>query len=309
MEPFRRCGALDPGRAVAGPQSLHERKSDMLSRPEFIESEQDCSTEPIGHLEIARHGTIVVKIGGSTFGSGDTTMEDLVAVQREGIQPIVVHGGGKVITDWMEKQGVRTRFVKGLRFTDEPSLDIVVAVLTGLINKQLVSDVLFNGGRAVGMSGVDGGILQGEILDPQLGYVARITRVNTDAILAAVAAGFMPVIAPVAVRIGVDGATLLNVNADTAAGEIASALGVRKLVFMTDVEGVLDSSRRLIPRITERQARSLMSSNVIAGGMIPKIGACLMNVGAGRTARIIDGRTPHALRSFLDGEPLGTRVG
>ena len=281
----------------------------MLSRPEFVEDDASRSAHPSGQLENSHNGTIVVKIGGSTLGSHDTTIEDLIAVQQEGVQPVVVHGGGKAVTDWMDKQGVRTHFVKGLRFTDEPSLDIVVAVLTGLINKQLVSRVLSLGGRAVGLSGVDGGILQGEILDPDLGYVGKVTQVNTEPIQATVDAGFMPLIAPVAIRLGDGESTLLNVNADTAAGEIAAALGVRQLVFMTDVEGVLDSSRRLIPRITERQARSLMQSNVIAGGMIPKIGACLMNIGEGRTARIVDGRKPHALRSFLKGEAVGTRVG
>ena len=281
----------------------------MLSRSEFVEDDASRLAQPFGQLENSHNGTIVVKIGGSTLGSHDTTIEDLIALQREGVQPVVVHGGGKSVTDWMEKQGVRTRFVKGLRFTDEPSLDIVVAVLTGLINKQLVSRVLSLGGKAIGLSGVDGGILQAEILDPDLGYVGRVTQVNTEPLRAAVDAGFMPIIAPVAIRLGEGESMLLNVNADTAAGEIAAALGVQKLVFMTDVEGVLDSSRRLIPRITERQAKALMSSNVIAGGMIPKIGACLMNVGDGRTARIIDGRKPHALRSFLDGEAVGTRVG
>ena len=281
----------------------------MLSRSEFVEDDASRLAQPFGQLENSHNGTIVVKIGGSTLGSHDTTIEDLIALQRDGVQPVVVHGGGKSVTDWMEKQGVRTRFVKGLRFTDEPSLDIVVAVLTGLINKQLVSRVLSLGGKAIGLSGVDGGILQAEILDPDLGYVGRVTQVNTEPLRAAVDAGFMPIIAPVAIRLGEGESMLLNVNADTAAGEIAAALGVQKLVFMTDVEGVLDSSRRLIPRITERQAKALMSSNVIAGGMIPKIGACLMNVGDGRTARIIDGRKPHALRSFLDGEAVGTRVG
>ncbi len=281
----------------------------MLSRPEFVGDGESRPAFNTGQTESSYHGTIVVKIGGSTLGSHDTTIEDLIAFQREGIQPVVVHGGGKAVTDWMDKQGVRTRFVKGLRFTDEPSLDIVVAVLTGLINKQLVSRVLSLGGKAVGLSGVDGGILQAEVLDPDLGYVGKVTQVNTEPIEVAVEAGYIPVIAPVAIRLSEDESTLLNVNADTAAGEIAAALGVQKLVFMTDVEGVLDSSRRLIPRITERQARSLMQSNVIAGGMIPKIGACLRNVGEGRTARIIDGRKPHALRSFLEGEAVGTRVG
>lgn len=281
----------------------------MLSRPEFFENEPVRPTEPVGQLEPSHNGAIVVKIGGSTLGSHDTTLEDLIALQREGIQPIVIHGGGKVITDWMEKQGVRARFVKGLRVTDEASLDIVVAVLTGLINKHLVSTILSLGGKTVGMSGVDGGMLLGEILDPELGYVGKVTRVNTEPIQTVVDAGFMPVIAPVAVRLGTDNTTLLNVNADTAAGEIAAALGVKRLVFMTDVEGVLDSSRRLIPRVTERQAKALMSSNVIAGGMIPKIGACLLNTGKGRTTHIIDGRKPHSLRSIIEGEALGTRVG
>ncbi len=281
----------------------------MLSRPEFSETAPDESPEPIVKPEPSSNGAIVVKIGGSTLGSHDTTLKDLVALQREGVQPIVIHGGGKVITDWMEKQGVRARFVKGLRVTDEASLDIVVAVLTGLINKQLVSTILSLGGQTVGMSGVDGGILQGEILDPELGYVGKVTQVNPEPIQTAVDAGFIPVIAPVAVRLDTDGTTLLNVNADTAAGEIAAGLGVKRLVFMTDVEGVLDSSRRLIPRITERQAKSLMSSKVVAGGMIPKIGACLQNVGRGRMTHIIDGRKPHSLRSIIEGETLGTRVG
>ncbi len=281
----------------------------MLARPEFDGEETFNPTLPSGQSENSSNGTIVVKIGGSTLGSHDTTIDDLIAIQREGVSPIVVHGGGKVVTDWMDKQGVRTRFVKGLRFTDEPSLDVVVAVLTGLINKQFVSRVLSREGRAIGLSGVDGGILQAEILDPDLGYVGRITEVNTEPIRATVDAGFIPIVAPVAVHLGEDGPVLLNVNADTAAGEIASALGSEKLVFMTDVEGVLDSSRRLIPRVTERQARALMQSNVIDGGMIPKIGACLMNAGDGRTSRIIDGRKPHALKNFLNGEALGTRVG
>lgn len=284
----------------------------MLSRPEFPESAPGDSNEPSAEPEPSPNGAIVVKIGGSTLGSHDTTLENLIALQREGLQPIVVHGGGKVITDWMERQGVRTRFVKGLRVTDEASLDIVVAVLTGLINKQLVSAVLSMGGKAVGISGVDGGILLGEVLDPELGYVGRIVDVNPAPIQTAADAGFIPVIAPVAIRLNDDdsvGTQLLNINADTAAGEIAAAMGVRKLVIMTDVEGVLDSSRRLIPRLTERQAKGLMSSNVVAGGMIPKIGACLMNIGPGRSAHIIDGRKPNALRDIFVGQTLGTRVG
>ena len=117
-------------------------------------------------------GTIVVKIGGSTLGSHDTTLEDLVALQSRGVQPIVVHGGGKTISEWMERQGVRPRFVRGLRVTDEPSLDIVVAVLAGLVNKALVASILALNGRAVGLSGVDGGMLRAKVMEPELGLSA-----------------------------------------------------------------------------------------------------------------------------------------
>ena len=258
------------------------------------------------------HGTIVVKIGGSTLGSHDTVLEDLVALQRKGIQTVVVHGGGSVITEWMKKQGIRPRFVGGLRVTDAPSLDIVVAVLTGLVNKSIVASILALGGRAVGLSGVDGGMLRATVMDPDLGLVGNVVEVDTGPIRAVIEAGYIPVIAPVAVRGAVspsDSGKLLNVNADTAAGEIAFALDAERLVVTTDVEGVMDSSRRLIPRLTERQARGLMLSNVIAGGMVPKIGACLKAIGKVRSAHIVDGRGAHALRDTLAGRAPGTRVG
>ncbi len=257
-------------------------------------------------------GTIVVKIGGSTLGSHDTTLEDLVGLQKQGVSPVVVHGGGKVISEWMGKQGVKPRFVRGLRFTDAASLEIVVAVLCGVVNKSIVAAIQSKGGRAIGMSGIDGAILRAEIDDPELGLVGRVRSVNVEPISATVEKGFIPVIAPVALRADGEGATtdsFLNVNADTAAGEIAAALEVQRLVVMTDVEGVLDTSRRRIPRLTRRQARDLMNSNIIAGGMVPKIGACLKALdGVGETY-IIDGRKAHTLKETLEGEPLGTRVG
>jgi len=262
--------------------------------------------------EASSHGTIVVKIGGSTLGSYDTTLEDLVALQREGIQPIVVHGGGKVITQWMERRGARPRFVRGLRVTDSQSLEIVVAVLTGVINKSIVASIMALGGEAVGLSGVDGGMLRARVMDPELGFVGSVAEVNAAPIEAVARSGFMPVIAPVAVRAADSlplSSTFLNVNADTAAGEIAVALGAERLVFTTDVEGVMDSSHRLIPRLTPRQAKGLVRSNVIAGGMVPKIEACLRALAEVRQAHIIDGRRQYALRDTLKGKPPGTRVG
>ena len=277
--------------------------------------------EPRGSVEAAEAttekdpdavGTIVVKIGGSTLGSHDTTLEDLVALQRQGIQPIVVHGGGKTISEWMERQGVRPRFVRGLRVTDEPSLDIVVAVLSGVVNKSIVASILALNGKAVGLSGVDGGMLRAKVMEPELGLVGSVVEVDPRPARAVIEAGFMPVIAPVAVRsseAGTHGGSLLNVNADTAAGEIALALGAERLVFLTDVAGVMDTSRRVMPRLTRRQAGGLMSSGVVAGGMVPKIGACLRALDEVGSTHIIDGREPHALREVLDGADLGTRVG
>ena len=257
-------------------------------------------------------GTIVVKIGGSTLGSHDTTLHDLTALQRQGVNSVVVHGGGKIISDWMAKQGVMPRFVRGLRVTDRPSLDIVVAVLTGLINKNLVASMVELGARSIGISGADDGMLRANIRDPELGLVGDVNSVNTNPITAVLESGCIPVIAPVGVKISRNGEeplTLLNINADTAAGEIAAALGASKLVFLTDVQGVLDTSRRLIPRLTERQARGLINSNVAAGGMIPKLEACLTALKSGGVSHIIDGRNPSALANVISGETIGTRIG
>ena len=258
------------------------------------------------------NGTIVVKIGGSTLGEHDTTLQDLVSLQQDGANPVVVHGGGKIISDWMASQNVRPVFKDGLRVTDRDSLQIVVAVLAGLINKQLVSELAAAGARALGLSGADGNMLVAKVKDPRLGYVGEVAAVDTKPIRIAIDAGFIPVIAPVA-RCPIDDPiypnSLMNINADTAAGEIASALSADRLYFLTDVEGVLDRGRRLIPRITERQADSLTSSGTISGGMIPKIEACVRALRSGSTSHIIDGRSPGALRQSLAGRNLGTRIG
>ncbi len=295
MPQMRKIGQSTPEHGSGSPRAAGKSTSDRSHMPE---------EKP--------DGTILVKIGGSILGSHDTTLQDLVEMQREGIQPVVVHGGGKVITEWMGRQGIRPRFVRGLRVTDSASMDIVVSVLTGLVNKSIVASILALGGKAVGLSGVDGGLLRAKILDPDLGLVGRVVEADPAVVQAVIEAGFMPVIAPVAVHSEDDltlSGSLLNVNADTAAGEIAVAIGAERLVFMTDVEGVQDSSRRLIPRLTQRQARGLMRSNVIAGGMAPKIGACLTALGGVCAAHIVDGRRPHALRDLLTGMALGTRVG
>ena len=281
----------------------------------------DAEPEPGAESQL---GTIVVKIGGSTLGSHDTSLRDVAALQREGACPVVVHGGGKVVSDWMQRQGVRPRFIRGLRVTDEPSLEIAVAVLTGLVNKRLVAELNGLGGRAFGLSGVDGGMIEARVADPELGLVGEVVRVDPEPVRAVVEAGYIPVVASIAVMAAGDesgeppicnlppreegGMQLLNMNADTVAGEMAAALEVERLVMLTDVEGVLDSSRRLIPRLTRRHARHLVGSNVIAGGMVPKIGACLRALESVRSAHIVDGRRAGALVEALEDADVGTRL-
>ena len=252
---------------------------------------------------------IVVKIGGSTLGRSDTSLRDLVTLQRQGCVPVVVHGGGQAISQWMQRQGLPPRFVRGLRVTDGPSLEIVVAVLTGLINKQLVAAITALGGKTVGISGVDGAILQARINDPELGFVGDVVHVNPEPVIELVKMGYIPVVAPVGVHLpeqAQDGCSLLNINGDTAAGYLAWALGAEKLVFLTDVEGVLDSSGRLILRLTSREARGLMTSGAAKGGMIPKLEACIKALEQVAEARIIDGRSPQALLLAIDGKGGGT---
>ncbi len=254
---------------------------------------------------------VVVKIGGSTLGNHDTTLQDLVTLQRDGVKLVVVHGGGDLISQWMQRQGTRPKFVRGLRVTDAESLEIVVAVLTGLVNKQLVAALLSRGGETIGFSGVDGGLLQARIANPQLGFVGEITEVNAYPLIQAMEAGFIPLIAPVGIHCN-DGSPqagqMLNINGDTVTGELAYAMEADRLIFLTDVEGVLDGGGRLIPRLTSRQARFLLNSGVAKGGMIPKLEACVRALERVSTAEIVDGRRPGALLDCLSNSGKGTRI-
>lgn len=281
--------------------------------PEPEDASPDAARQmPHANVEPASGDIVVVKIGGSTLGEHDTTLKDLVELQDRGARPVVVHGGGKIISEWMAARGVRPKFVRGLRVTDAVVMEIVVAVLAGVVNKSLVSSVQALGGRAVGMSGVDGGLLTAKQGDPELGLVGGEVFANPEPVRAVMAAGFIPVIAPVAARLSDDGTaedSMLNVNADTAAGRIATALEADRLVFLTDVAGVLDTSRRVIPRLTGGQAHTLIRSNVVDGGMVPKLEACVNALDRIDHAQIIDGRRAGALLESLSGSPDGTRVG
>ena len=252
-----------------------------------------------------------MKIGGSTLGSRDTSLLDLVKLQQEGEEVVVVHGGGNVISRWMQRQGIPPRFVGGLRVTDAESLEIVVAVLGGLINKELVSQLEQLGAKCIGLSGIDSCMLTCVIANLELGYVGEVQSVNAAPIRALLDGGYIPMIAPLGVH-QFDGSENagkpLNINGDTAAGELARELQAERLVFLTDVAGVMDGGGRVIQRLDQRRANLLLNSGVAGGGMIPKLQACLRGLEGGAVANIIDGRQPGALMDCLQGRSTGTTI-
>ena len=254
---------------------------------------------------------LVVKIGGSTLGQHDTTMSDLVELQKRGVPVVVIHGGGKIITEWLAKQGASTRFVNGERVTDKTGLDIVTAVLAGLVNKELVATLIASGGKAIGLSGVDGALLLGRIKNQELGYVGSPVKVNSELLETLLKAGYIPVISSISLNMDEKSAAnplLLNVNADTAAGEIAASMQAEKLIFLTDIAGICDAAGNVIVKMTAQEAEALIASGVASGGMIPKIRAGIRSLTQGNFIRIIDGRQPHALLNEIDKSEGGTTL-
>jgi acetylglutamate kinase len=254
---------------------------------------------------------IVVKIGGSTLGSHDTTIEDLVELQEQGKSVVVIHGGGALITDWLKKQGVATKFVQGERVTDKPTLEVATAVLAGLVNKDIVASINNLGGSAAGISGVDGNLIEGKISNREKGFVGAVVKVNTGILESMLEAGYIPVIAPIGLNTfdkPEDSPSTLNFNADTIAGEIAAVLDTERLIFLTDVPGISDKSGKLITRLSPDEAEALIGSGVASGGMIPKIRACLASLSGAPSACIIDGRQPHALLNEIENKGGGTVI-
>jgi acetylglutamate kinase len=254
---------------------------------------------------------IVVKIGGSTLGQHDTTLQDLVMLQKKRVPVVVVHGGGNAVTDWLNKLHIPTRFVHGLRVTDEDTLSVVTAVLAGLVNKELVSGIVRLGGKAVGISGADGAIVMGKNKNRELGLTAEELTVDAGLLRVILNAGYIPVIAPVCMNAAVNGkddSNLLNVNGDTIAAQIAAALNARKLIFLTDVPGIYDDSKQVMQRIDINRARSMIESGTASGGMIAKLEASMIAAHKVSLTRIIDGRESHALYDEIQGKGRGTTI-
>src|SRR4051812_10590412 len=252
--------------------------------------------------------TIVVKYGGNAMtGSGGTDdfSQDIVLMKQTGIDPVVVHGGGPQIGAMLKKLDIQSSFIDGLRVTDEAAVEVVEMVLSGSINKHIVTAINAAGGRAIGLSGKDGNLVvarklaltktdaAGKMVTHDLGFVGEPDKVNPEVLHAIMKAETIPVIAPIAV--GPKGETF-NINADTVAGAVAGALTAERLILLTDVEGVLDQDKKLISRLTVSEARSLITDGTISGGMIPKILTAVEAVESGvKAAVILDGRIPHVL--------------
>jgi acetylglutamate kinase len=267
--------------------------------------------------------TFVIKYGGHAMGAPDLARDfarDVVLLKQVGINPIVVHGGGPQIKAMLDRLRIKSEFVEGLRVTDAATVEIVEMVLAGSINKQIVTAIQGAGGRAVGLSGKDAGLIEATKLtrrrrDPEsrieqvldLGFVGQPAKVNRRVLEVFAGTEIVPVIAPIG--LGSDGETY-NINADTAAGAIAAALGADKLLMLTDVEGVLDPDRRLISELSAAQARALIEDGTVTDGMIPKLETCLAALGDGvRAAHILDGRLPHVLllEAFTEAG-VGTKI-
>ncbi len=255
--------------------------------------------------------TVVVKYGGNAMideGLKNDVMNDIVLMQLVGINVVLVHGGGPEINAMLKKIQKESKFLNGMRVTDQETMDIVQQVLAGKVNKDLVQRLEDAGGKAVGLCGLDGSLLKADQLDTELGYVGEIREVNVDILRNAAANGYVPIVSTVAA--GYHG-EVFNINADVAAARIASSLGAMKLILMTDVRGLLrdkDDESTLIPVVNVSDVSRLKKEGIISGGMIPKIDCCVDAVrrGVGR-AHIIDGRTPHSIlvELFTD-EGIGT---
>lgn len=281
---------------------------------EFTNTERaEVLTQALPYIRRYTGKTVVVKYGGNAMINEDLklqVMEDIVLLWLIGIKVVLVHGGGPEISEMMSKLGKKPEFVDGLRVTDKETVDIVQMVLAGKVNKTLVNLIEKKGGKAVGISGMDGQLIKAEIKDERLGFVGNITKINIGAVTDLLDMGYIPVVS----TLGCDNdGNAYNINGDTAAAHIAGALEAERLIMMTDIAGILkdkDDPTTLIPEITVSEAKQLYADGVISGGMIPKVECCVEAIKKGvKNVIIMDGRVPHSiLMELLTDEGAGTMV-
>ena len=281
---------------------------------EFTNRERaEVLVQALPHIKRYNGKIVVIKYGGNAMIDENLkmqVMEDIALLWLIGVKVVLIHGGGPEISETMKKLGKKAEFVNGLRVTDRETVDIVQMVLAGKINKTLVSLVQMKGGHAVGLSGIDGGIIEAKMKDPALGYVGEITKIRTQPITDLLEKNYIPVISTVASdRQG----NTYNINGDTAAAFIAGALQAERLIMMTDINGVLrdkDDPSTLIREMSVEEAKGLYEEGIISGGMIPKVDCCIEAINEGvSNVVIMDGRVPHAiLMELLTDEGAGTMV-
>jgi acetylglutamate kinase len=283
----------------------------------------DILLEALPYIRRFYNKTIVIKYGGNAMVDNelkDKFAQDIVMMKYIGINPVVVHGGGPQIGSFLKKLGKESKFIQGMRVTDEETMDIVEMVLVGKINKEIVGLINRHGGNAVGLSGKDGNLISAEkyylndekakhtppeIID--IGLVGKVKNINSQLIISLAQNGFIPVIAPTGMG---DAGETYNINADVVAGEVAAALQAEKLLLLTDVQGVLDKGKKLINTMTNKEALKLIDTGIVEGGMFPKVKCCLKALKGGvKKAHIIDGRLRHAilLEVFTD-KGIGTEI-
>lgn len=290
----------------------------MANDSEYLKQEEATRvrvlSEALPYIQAFAGRTVVVKYGGAAMKDGslkDKVVRDIVFLSCVGVRPIVVHGGGPEINSWLAKLGIEPQFKDGLRVTDADTMDVVEMVLVGRVNKEIVSLINQAGGAAVGLCGKDGDLIRARHVGQDgVGFVGEVSSVDTRLIKTLVDAGYVPVISSVAAD---DDGQAHNINADTVAGEIAAALEAEKLILLTDTAGILHDYKdpsTLYEKLDIQQARELIDTGVVAGGMIPKVTCCVRSLAQGvKAAHILDGRIPHALLlEILTNSGIGSMI-
>lgn len=276
----------------------------MLNESEYIQKAEAMRvrvlSEALPYIQQFAGRTIVVKYGGAAMKDStlkDKVIRDVVFLSCVGLRPVVVHGGGPEINSWLDKLGIEPQFKDGLRVTDAPTMDVVEMVLVGRVNKEIVALINQAGGCAVGLCGKDGNLIKARPEGSEgIGFVGEVSNVNIKLVDSLVKSGYIPVVSSVAAD---ETGQAYNINADTVAGELAAALGAEKLILLTDTAGILRDYKdpsTLIAKVDIQEARNLIASGIVSGGMIPKVNCCVRSLAQGvRATHIIDGRIPHAL--------------
>lgn len=262
--------------------------------------------EALPYIDFLKGKTLVIKLGGSTLEHQQSVLQDIIWLRALGAYPVLVHGGGPYINEWLTRMNIPTRFEQGLRVTDAATLEVVRMVLLGQVNQGLILMASQMGGKAIGLCGTDGSMVRAHMANERLGYVGEIDSVDPTPIEAVLKEGYIPVIAPLGE--GTDG-SCLNINADLVAAHIAGALNAEKLIFLSNVMGICGADGALLSELSEADAKRLIDEGVISGGMIPKVTACLDALAAVPRVHIVDGREQHVLlRELFTDQGAGTMI-